>query len=321
LIDAYATAPWYVEHLAPIWRELGADAGRFHVGKLAVDAARNLPGVTVAPVAGVDRPILTVAYGDMAAARRAGRTRLVLGQHGAGQSYGSANPSYPGGGHQEGVGLFLVPNETAARATLRTYPDARVEIVGCPKLDVLPSHMPDKDPRPVIAISCHWDARVVPETQTAWRHFKTALLHLARDHRVIGHAHPRAMRHIGPYYRAARIEIVPAFVDVLRRADLYVCDNSSSMFEFAATGRPVVVMNAPHYRREVDFGLRFWEASRVGVNVDWPRDLPAAVARAIECRPDDVAAREAALDLVYQPRHGAAALAAAAVRDWATAAG
>jgi len=65
---------------------------------------------------------------------------------------------------------------------------------------------------------------------------------LPRKYEVIGHAHPRALLKVAHYYRAARVEVVPDFAEVCRRADLYICDNSSSMFEFAATGRPVVVV-------------------------------------------------------------------------------
>ena len=46
-------------------------------------------------------------------------------------------------------------------------------------------------------------------------------------------------------------------------------------------------------------------------------ELEAALDRALEFRPGDVAARERALDLVYQPRRGGAELAAAALREWA----
>jgi hypothetical protein len=320
-IDAYATAPWYVEHIAPIWRALGDQAGRFHVGRIAMQAAHGLAGVTTMPVGGGGNPILTVAYGDMAAARRMGRTHIALGQHGAGQSYlgagGARNPSYPGGSHQDCVGLFLCPNETSARLTREAYPTARVEIVGCPKLDALPPHRPSPNGT-VVAISCHWDARVAPESGSAWPHFRTALLRLARTYSVIGHGHPRAIARMGPYYRAARIEVVPSFAQVLERASVFVCDNSSSLFEFAATWRPVVVLNSPAYRRQVDHGLRFWSAAGVGINVDGPRELDAAVARSLELRPQDVAAREQALDLVYQPRTGSAAIAAAALQGWAS---
>jgi hypothetical protein len=315
-IDAFASKPWYVDHLAPIWRALGADAGRFHVrGSLTVAAAAGLAGVTEERPAGPD-PIVTVATSDYLAAFRAGRRQIALGQHGAGQSYGTRHPSYPGGDDQDGVGLFLVPNATAAGVTLERYPASRVAIVGCPKVDRLPCRIPDGRTG-VVAISTHWNARIVPEAGSAWPAFGRALLELATTHHVIGHAHPRMAGRIGPFYRAAGIEVADNFMRVLERADVLVMDNSSSIFEFAATGRPVVVLNPPQYRRAISHGLRFWEAAGVGVNVDAARDLEPAITRALELRPVDVAAREAALDIVYQPRQGSAELAAAALRAWA----
>jgi hypothetical protein len=45
------------------------------------------------------------------------------------------------------------------------------------------------------------------------------------------------------------------------------------MWEAAALGIPVVVVNASWYRRDIDHGLRFWEYSDIGPNVDHPADL------------------------------------------------
>jgi hypothetical protein len=336
-IDAYASAPWYVDHMAPVWRALGPEAGRFHVRTsrtLAAATAAGLERVTSDPPAG-SAPLFTVAIGDHFHARRLGRRRLALGQHGAGQSYGgaggpaAANSSYPGGDGQDDVGLFLVPNDQAARRTLATYPRARVAVVGCPKLDDQPGLRSDAPPG-VVAVSVHWAARLAPEAGSAWPAFRRAILETGRRFRAIGHAHPRE-RNVGPFYRAAGIEVVDSFREVLERASVFVCDNSSALFEFAATGRPVVLLNAPSYRRTVDHGLRFeprpgcplqrgWHfcgASHVGSQVDTSVQLMPAIERALELRPADVAAREAALELVYQPRHGSAALAARALLEWA----
>ena len=57
------------------------------------------------------------------------------------------------------------------------------------------------------------------------------------------------------------------FDEVMERSTLYICDNSSTLYEFASTGRPVVVLNAPWFRRDIEHGLRFWEHADVGVSV------------------------------------------------------
>jgi hypothetical protein len=115
---------------------------------------------------------------------------------------------------------------------------------------------------------------------------------LARRFTVIGHGHPRRSE-LASRYRRAGIEHVASFSEVCRRASIYVADNTSTLFEFAATGRPVVVLNARRYRRDVRHGLRFWDAAGVGPNVDRPRDLPDVVARALEDPPEFREKREA----------------------------
>lgn len=306
LIDVYASMPWYMEHLQPIVDALGPDIGHVYQGPV-MPRVRDL-----AP------QILVASWGDFGSARKVGYQRFALTQHGAGQSYSGARtpdyPSYPGGRSHQGVGLFLVPNEHAAGRWRKAYPRAAVRVVGCPKLDTLPARGPG--PGPVVAVSFHWDFQLCPETKSAFPEYRGILPELAKRWKVLGHGHPRRYD-LRRWYATKGIEHVPAFTDICRRADVYVCDNSSSMFEFAATGRPVVVLNTRGYRRGVEHGLRFWSAANVGVQCDEARDLVAAIERALEQRPEDVAAREAALDVVYQPRHGAAALAAAALREWA----
>lgn len=319
-LDVVATAPHYVDHALPIWLAL-PEAERRHFYVSPGSARDDIPGVRSIAELGRDRavPTLAVAHGDFKAARAARRRKLALGQHGAGQSYGGDggdHPSYPGGRDQAEASLFLVPNRHAAARTIAAYPRARVELVGCPKLDELPRRRRDPGDPPVVAFSFHFPTHVAPETATAFRIYRGNISQLSKSLKVLGHAHPRMLRQLRRWYQAVRIELVPSLVDVFERADLYVCDNSSSIFEFAATGRPVVLLNHPHYRRDVEHGLRFWEAAGVGIQVNRGRELAPAIEAALEDGPVLQAAREAALDLVYEPRRGGAQLAAAALLDW-----
>ena len=118
-------------------------------------------------------------------------------------------------------------------------------------------------------------------------------------------------------YQREGIEAVRDFRDVCRRADVYVCDNSSTLFAFAATGRPVVVLNPPWYDRRVDHGLRFWDAADVGVQCNDPRELGPAINEALHDTPGQKRRREAALELVYAYRTGAAQRAADVLQEWA----
>jgi hypothetical protein len=261
--------------------------------------------------------VLVASYGDQKKVRRQGRTRIARIEHGAGQSYGTGHGSYAGGKDCDDVSLFLMPNQYSADLWKAAYPDARVEIVGCPKLDSLPR----KDPAcPLtIAIAFHWDCHLIPETSSAFGTFRYALEELSNTYNVIGHGHPRAW--VGPpslerRYRRAHIDPVRDFGEVCRRADLLIIDNSSAMYEFAATGRPVVVMNGTQYRRDFSPGLRFWDAIP-GITVDRHQDLLRAVETALEDGPALTAQREAALDKVYAYRSDSAQRAASILEEWA----
>lgn len=283
--------PQYMRHLGPVW-----------------DA---LPEHLRAGV-GFGDAVLVASAMDLGRAVGAGHTRVAYLEHGIGQPYGGA-AGYPGGVGRGAVSLFLSPNATAAAADRARYPSARVVEVGDPGLERLPAREPGP---PAVAVSFHWDCVVCPETRSAWPAYRQALPALSERYQLLGHGHPKAARHLERMWRRLGVEWVPSFDEVCRRADLYVCDNSSTLFEFASTGRPVVVLNAPWYRREVEHGLRFWQAANVGVQVDAPGQLLEAVALALEDPPEQRHLRDEALRLAYTARNGAAAAAARALEEW-----
>ncbi len=275
-----ASRPHYAAHLAPV----------------------DIDGLDVALVA---------SYTDVVKARNAGHRKIVLMQHGIGQSYSDTNTAYPGGRDNDAVGLFLVPGEHPAERWRHAYPRARVEVVGSPRLDVLPRRAAGPL---TVAVTFHW-RQGDHEKGNAFDHYKDAVVELAKVFPVIGHNHPRATR-LPRFYAKHGIEYVPSFEEVCRRADVLVFDNTSAGYEFAATGRPVVLMNAPGYRRSVEHGLRFWDASDVGPNVNDPSELANQVGRALLMLPNDIERREAALDKVFAYRTGAAQRSADVIRDW-----
>jgi hypothetical protein len=298
MIDAFATQPQYVDHIAPVWLALPDDLrGRFHAVAGAGHRASQL-GIRSAPLIrrNGEAPLTLVAsYQD----ERHVRPRpVVLIEHGSGQSYGhspgaNANPSYPGGRGREGVCLFVCPNDSVAERWLDMYPDTPVAVVGCPFLD--PWHagqrrgQPWPGDVPLVVFSHHWDCRVTPECRNALPHYAAEWRRLAamddeeRGFRMAGHAHPRA-HEVMAFWRGIKVRTIRYFEDVLDQADCYVCDNSSTMFEFASTDRPVVVLNAPWYRRDVEHGLRFWRGAAIGPNVNEPRDVQRFVMEALRDR-------------------------------------
>lgn len=318
ILQLFATERHFVDHLAPIWRALPATMqGGFHVTPQLVAHARRRDVRPTTERIRRDRPVLIASYGDLKRVREAGARTIAYLEHGAGQSYTRAIPNYGGGRseHHADIGLYLVPNERNAARWRGAWPQANVEVVGCPKLDTLPT----RGEPGVVAISFHFEATIADEARSAFQHHKSALRDLARSFTLIGHGHPRAIEgapHLRDAYAAAGIELVEDFEDVCARASVYVCDNSSTIFEFAATGRPVVLMNAPWYSRGSHHGLRFWDAAHVGIHADDPADLPAAIELALTDPPEVAAAREDAVGIAYGHRGDATRRAVTALVAW-----
>ena len=305
-IDFIASEGHFADHLEPVWLALPEEMrGTFYRGRRA-------------PVS--SQKTLVASSGDLYRSRKLGRPTAIM-EHGSGQSYGgerhTANHSSYAGGASRDAQLFLHPGPHPAARDRAQYPDARVEIVGCPKLDTLARK--DRIGPAVVAVSFHWDCRISPETRTAASHFMVQLHALAKSGvKILGHGHPRIIDKLAHHYAKYGIEVVRSFEEVCRRADLYLCDNSSTLFEFAATGRPVIVLNPPMYRRTVHHGLRFWDAATVGIQVSSRESLSEAVSEALADPPSQREAREAALSLVYAFRSGAAQRAADVLVEWAS---
>lgn len=341
-LDFYAGERHYIDHLLPLYRALPDDRrGDFYAGARrhadAYAADRGLHAIPVLQPPAGSTPIVVASYGD---ARAAHGRPIALLEHGAGQHYSTGNPAYSGGVDRGDVGLFLCPSETVAARNRQVYPDAEFAVVGCPKLDpwhrrsgcscpaseygggLLPGPIMEiscdwhgelsplsagSPDRPVVAISFHWPTPGPPEAGNAFGHFRPAFRELVAEFpTVLGHAHPRFFGTVRPYYEAAGIRPVRDFAEILDLADVYVCDNSSTIYEFASTDRPVVLMNSPKYRRGVDHGLRFWDLATVGLQVDTPTALAETVRLAV-ADPDVVASeRRRCVAEVYASADGTA---------------
>jgi hypothetical protein len=217
------------------------------------------------------------------------------------------------------VVLFVAPGEHVARAWRDSYPRAAVETVGSPRVDALARAVQDSghDRSRTVAISFRWNCGLCPEARSALGHYESALPQIvadlaARDVQVLGHGHPRLWPRIARTWARLGVELVPDFADVAARAGIFVADNTSALYEFAALERPVVVLNAPWYRRDVEHGLRFW--SHVpGIQVDNPADVVGAIE--IADSPEARVLRQRAVDHVYAHRGNAAARVADAIQE------
>lgn len=294
MLDIIATHEHYLDHVLPIRDELVARGVPVRVLESAEE---------IKPRRGI---ALVASYGDLKLARAAGRSCIYM-EHGAGQSYSNTHGSYAGSGARNGVVAFLNPGHHVAKANMARHPRIPSYAVGVPKLDKWHRQTGRESAR-TVCISFHWDCRICPESRSAFTHYEAILQELAESEHftLIGHCHPRARAKVLPVYERLGIEFVERFDDVLERADLYVCDNSSTIYEFASVDRPVVLLNAPWYRKQVNHGLRFWRESRVGIVCDDPHDLHGKILEALEDTRERKVARRASVSRVYYYTDGLA---------------
>lgn len=258
-MDASARESHFVDHLAPVWKALpNRYRGTFYVANETVQQHALRLGIQtrIGYVPETSKFALVAAWGDL---KLLGSfTQAIYMEHGSGISYSNDSPSYAGGSGRENVLLFLCPNERVAQLNRQAWPHKPTEVIGCPKLDGYVVRPPSGR---TVAISFHWPCMVAPEASWAFPFYRNFIRTLGQrtDSEVLGHCHPRAWSYLAPFYQRIGVEPVKSFVTVLEEADLYVIDNSSTLYEFAAAGRPTVVLNSPRYRRDVHHGLRFWE--------------------------------------------------------------
>lgn len=145
--------------------------------------------------------------------------------------------------------------------------------VGTPKLDrlmALPSGA-------AVAVGFHW-------TSTVYSHiladYEDAIRELATRVPVIGHGHPRAWRRLEPYWTSLGIEPVWNFAEVIARSCLWVCDHSSTLYEYAALDRPVVLLKGPERKPFESTGLRYTSFTGIGPHAD-PKTMVEIVCEAL----------------------------------------
>lgn len=319
MIDAVASWAHLVDHLAPIWRALPEDErGTFYVGKrtLVEHAASRGVRATVGYPHDPGPPTLVANYHDLTQTHI--RRRVAYLEHGAGQTYAgdfAAHPSYSGGTDRQRVALFLTLNETTAERERAAYPDSAVVVVGSPHLDELAAVIPVAPEERRVAFAFHWDCHLVDETRETFRYWRRAVHDLAAAGTpVLGHSHPRIADTLERHFVRWGVPFTRDLEVVIARASVLCFDNTSAGYEAAALGVPVVALNSPRYRRDVEHGLRFWDLIP-GPQADDPHELVEAIAEAPgpewSDRRREVSAR------VYPPvtRGRAADLAVAAVRE------
>ena len=322
-IHAVASFRHYAEHLAPIWRQLPDDVrGVFMVDSVRLESEMREQGIdAVAPRRGSGRlipdsdPVMIAGFRDLG---WCGDRPVCLVEHGAGQTYvDSQIGSYAGGRGRERIGLFLVPNDEVAASNLVRYPNVRSAVVGCPRLDDLFAVRSGGGP---VGVTFHWPCQISTEAGTARPEWWDEVKRLCRSGvDLVGHGHPRDWRRAEIRWRELGVRSERRWDRVVSDISVLVADNSSVMFEAAALGVPVVVLNSVWWRRDVEHGRRFWRDHRLGP-VLWPGDdLLDGIRRAIagENRTERVDAVRRVYGVLPGKGRKSSRLAAQEVMSWA----
>ena len=254
----------YRDHMQPIFDALP----EFLRGNVLTRAE---PGCAVRPPMG--RVALVAGYQDVNPLRS--QCPMIYVEHGAGQTYADAShdPAYSGSGGYLHTGVigFISPNELVAQR----WKSAPAVAVGCPKMDQWRNTPAPTEP--AICFTWHWEGTIVPETRSAFAHYEAHLAEIVAHYRlmgfrVYGHEHPKWRGVINRVWEQHGVEVLHSDVEVFTKASILMVDNSSLAYEFASLGRPVVSLNAPWYRRDVEHGQRFWQYVP-GIEINFPEEL------------------------------------------------
>lgn len=301
-LDVFGRRRHFIDHMIPIWNALEEEnKGEFMVPQRLLWYATSRGVTDAVPLKQLNstnplnvkphgnNPLLISASGDLTVAWTTNRHRdFILMEHGVGLVF-PGNVSYAGNrGMRARPSLTLAPNQIIFDKTRAAIPEMPQKIIGTPYLDNyagihrIKREMPEK---PTVCISFHWPGfGVAPEAGNALQEFSGQLVRLREqdNFNIIGHAHPRHWDTMQKIYEKVGITPVKYWKDVMSIANLYVNDASSTLYEFLVTGWPVVIMNSRRFRKDVNFGIRFWDYTDIGFQVDEPQELIKVINRTIE---------------------------------------
>jgi len=220
--------------------------------------------------------------------------KIILCEHGCGQIYDHGSPSYAGGLDRGWLTLCIVPGERPWEKQKRVYPDVPCIKTGCPKLDTFADYVkPDKILQfnnMVVGVSTHYTNAPISEMDSAFLYFWNQIESLVKAHpktHFIGHTHPRVKGGL-PWEKwnelkalCPNVRTTHDFDEIMQEADLYIIDQSSTAYEFAALDKPVLFLNSPHFRKHINHGMRFWEFANIGVQCNYEDSLEEKMVEAL----------------------------------------
>lgn len=168
----------------------------------------------------------------------------------------------------ERADLILLPNEfTKLELKSKGLMNPAAVVVGTPKMDDLIS-IPQPEDKTTIALSFHWTG-----SGQNWRHYEKPIIQLRKNYKLIGHAHPYVWSKLRNVWRRLGIEPVATFEEVVRRAWIYACDHSSTLYEWAALDRPLIKLERRNGQNLLQSsGLLYDDYQDIGITAG-PKDL------------------------------------------------
>lgn len=247
-------------------------------------------------------------------------SQVIFTEHGCGMIHldntGRVATPFAGSWERQNVCLFLCPNQFVYDANRATHPDVPAVIVGDPKLDSYSwVSEPYRNSPPIVAFAFHWDSPDPPGTTTALSHYRRALYGITDEFRCVMHGHPRADLRNNILAVELGMPHEPSSYEILKHADLLVSDTSSFIYEFAATNKPVLLLDCPAYQSLPDVSIRFWKAIP-GLRVNDPENLREGIRDALVDDPRVAHQRKLAVDQVYPFRGEAVKRSVAAIIDF-----
>lgn len=283
-INAYASERHYYEKLLPIWSLLPEQLkGSFtvHPRLDGVDGEVGPPNQ--------DGILMVASHKD--SLHSIGK--FIYVEHGSGQSYGGTKDWYSNA-HRPNMLAALVPGPYCAQKTQKANPGVPVIQMGAPHLAGIKRQNPQK-----LAFAWHWRCAITIESDTAFDEYREAMFEAATRWTTIGTGHPRIIGEISAVYQQRGIEVAYNSFDVLKQCGLLVADNTSLIYEAAALDIPVILVNRYDWRRDRDYGLRFWDITP-GPSVDHPSELVPMIESQLEDKTDKwKEMRKATTEYVY----------------------
>lgn len=305
-IDFYSSYPHYLDHMVNIWLNLPMKyRGTYYISKNCIEKAKEY-GIEYVVGVPNENICLVSSYLDYLQTKG----DVVYMEHGIGHTYSNDNPSYAGGKGKDRVILFLNQHHLTQEKNLKTYPNVKGVIVGTPKMDnVKEVEFKGK----VVCFSFHWDCKIVPETRSSFEYYRKIIreLNKNKEFKLVMHGHPRENWSVA---KSLGIEFIQDIKEVFERVDVYVCDNSSSMYEFMCTGKPIILLNAPFYRKNIHHGIRFWTHIG-GIQVDNIKDLLPSIQRTLSNPNEYKTIRDEIVSELYPNRGKATKLSVKAIKE------